>query len=381
MSNYWIISVPSGGNKADAFEKTKKAQHEAADVYPFVIPELKVGTLDSLVTLSDDLAKTDQVIEGAVNKVVDIMRNLLAGDTEQLQNNLAVNDQSVESYLRTFQWNAMKYRVDKPLREEVAQIDSMMKVKASAYNQVRSTLQTMQRRETGNLAIRNLAGVVKREHFVLDSEFLTTVLVAVPKNNVKDWNDSYETLTEMVVPRSAIQIAQDSEYTLFGVTMFQKVVDQFVNKCRERKYAPREFKFDEKELAAAKREAQELTVQEKQLWDTLLRLCKTNFGEVFSSWIHIKALRVFVESILRYGLPPDFMSCLIRPKSKQDKKARDVLNQMYGSLGGLDEYKSRKKNKQLETQIDEMSLIAGVDREFLPYVNFAFVWDIAGVKY
>ncbi len=32
--------------------------------------------------------------------------------------------------------------------------------------------------------------------------------------------------------------------------------------------------------------------------------CITSYGEAFSSWIHVCAVRLFVESILRYGLPP-----------------------------------------------------------------------------
>lgn len=43
----------------------------------------------------------------------------------------------------------------------------------------------------------------------------------------------------------------------------------------------------------------------------LFRLARTNFGEVFSAWVHLKALRVFVESVLRYGLPPDFTAVSI----------------------------------------------------------------------
>lgn len=44
----------------------------------------------------------------------------------------------------------------------------------------------------------------------------------------------------------------------------------------------------------------------------LVRLCKANFGEVFAAWMHVKALRVFVESVLRYGLPPDFQPMVVK---------------------------------------------------------------------
>lgn len=65
--------------------------------------------------------------------------------------------------------------------------------------------------------------------------FLETLLVAVPRNNVKDWLAKYERLTSMVVPRSSNKLAQDDEYALYNVTVFKKVRDEFVQKARENK--------------------------------------------------------------------------------------------------------------------------------------------------
>jgi V-type H+-transporting ATPase subunit C len=41
---------------------------------------------------------------------------------------------------------------------------------------------------------------------------------------------------------------------------------------------------------------------------------------------------VFVESVLRYGLPVNFQAMLLHPHKKSTKRLRDVLNQMYGHL-------------------------------------------------
>ena len=41
----------------------------------------------------------------------------------------------------------------------------------------------------------------------------------------------------MVVPRSAVKVAADDEFTLFSVTIFRKVKDEFAQKCREEKCA------------------------------------------------------------------------------------------------------------------------------------------------
>ena len=44
----------------------------------------------------------------------------------------------------------------------------------------------------------------------------------------------------------------------------------------------------------------ELETERQKLYANLVRWLKINFGEIFSASIHIKALRVFVESVLRY---------------------------------------------------------------------------------
>ena len=46
---------------------------------------------------------------------------------------------------------------------------------------------------------------MSKEHFVLDSEYLTTLLVCVPLATMNDWHSKYEQLTDMVVPRFALK--------------------------------------------------------------------------------------------------------------------------------------------------------------------------------
>jgi V-type H+-transporting ATPase subunit C len=50
------------------------------------------------------------------------------------------------------------------------------------------------------------------------------------------------------------------------------------------------------------------------------------------AWIHVKALRVFVESVLRYGLPVNFQAMVLLPQKKTQKKLRETLNQLYAHL-------------------------------------------------
>ncbi|RIA95900.1 ATPase, V1 complex, subunit C, partial [Glomus cerebriforme] len=370
---------PAEGNKSVVFEKLRSklsaSGSDYAEVYQFLIPEFKIGTLDALVVISDELVKYDQSFESTSFKIVDILRNLLRGDLNQVEANLIVNDKSVEQYLKTFQWDTMKFRAEKSLQEiaqilskEVTSIDNLMKAKSAHYNQIRSNLQALERKQTGNLAVRNVADVVKKEHFVLDSEYLETLVVAVPKNRYKDWNSKYESITQMIVPRSSQKIAEDDEYGLFTVTLFKRVSEEFANKCREEKFIVRDFKYNENDMENQRKEFEEVGAIEKELSAELLRLASANFGEVFTSWIHLKALRVYVESVLRYGLPPDFMSAIIRPKHKMDKKIREILNDQYGKLGG-----SHGRDENNESIEEYQNLI---DKDYYPYVYYYLEFDI-----
>ena len=51
----------------------------------------------------------------------------------------------------------------------------------------------------------------------------------------RDWRSSYEGLSEMVVPRCTELVYEDSEYGLFTVTVFKKVVDEYKTHAREKK--------------------------------------------------------------------------------------------------------------------------------------------------
>ena len=41
---------------------------------------------------------------------------------------------------------------------------------------------------------------------------------------------------------------------------------------------------------------------------------------------------MFVESVLRYGLPVNFQGMILLPQKKTQKKLRDTLNQLYAHL-------------------------------------------------
>ncbi|KAL1462097.1 hypothetical protein MTO96_027299 [Rhipicephalus appendiculatus] len=348
MSEFWLISAPGEKTCQQTWEKlcsVTAKQNNLSTNYKFHLPDLKVGTLDQLVGLSDDLGKLDTYVEGVTRKVASYLGDVLDDQRDKLADNLQANGLELEAYITRFQWDMAKYPIKQSLRsitdiisKQVGQIDADLKSKSAAYNNLKTQLQSIERKSTGSLLVRSLADLVRKEHFVLGSEYLTTLLVVVPRILYKDWYSKYEKLSDMVVPYSSQLVYEDNEHGLFTVTLFYKVVDEFKLHCRENKFV-----------------------------GLLIRWLKVNFSEAFTAWIHVKALRLFVESVLRYGLPVNFQGMLLQPQKKTAKRLREVLNQLYSHLD----------TSIAQGPVDEIPGLNMGQQEYYPYVYFKICIDMA----
>ncbi|XP_077638554.1 V-type proton ATPase subunit C 2 [Lonchura striata] len=351
MSEFWLISAPGDKTNLQAWERmnTVTSKSNLSSNSKFHIPDLKVGTLDALVGLSDELGKLDSFAESVIKKIAQYIGEVMEDSKDKVQENLLASGGLKDkmkclqidliSYLTRFEWDMAKYPIKQPLKnisealaKQVTQIETDLKTRSAAYNNIKGNLQSLEKKTMGNLLTRTLADIVHKEDFVLNSEYLITLLVVVPKSSYLQWQKTYESLSDMVVPRSTKMIAEDAEGGLFTVTLFRKVMDDFKAKARENRFMVREFYYDEKELKCEKEELMKLASDKKQQYGPLLRWLKVNFSEAFVAWIHVKALRVFVESVLRYGLPVNFQAMLLQPNKKSVKRLRDVLNMVFKHL-------------------------------------------------
>jgi len=300
----------------------------------FNVPELRVGTLDSLLALSDDLVRVSALVESVASKIQRQVIDLasIEGASEELN----VDGVSAERYLTAFNWDEAKHPARRPLREtveklqeSVAKVDDEFKVKTSEYSSVKGQLNVISRKAAGSLATRDIGELVSGTDLV-DTENLTTLCVAVPKFSQKEWIESYETLAQFVVPRSSTLLMEDGDYALYTVTLFRRVVDAFKSAAREKAFQVREFKYDEEAIQAKASERANLKTEVEERRAAIYEWCQTSFGEVFSAWVHICAIRLFVESILRYGLPPSFQASVMKPHKNCEKKVRAVLSNTFG---------------------------------------------------
>jgi V-type H+-transporting ATPase subunit C len=96
-TKYLLISLPTSispsGDRDDALTTLRSAvTSDYGTVFPFKIPDFKIGTLDALVQQADDLAKLESACEGVVAKVGESLRMILEGDEEKIAQQKTVND-------------------------------------------------------------------------------------------------------------------------------------------------------------------------------------------------------------------------------------------------------------------------------------------------
>lgn len=251
-------------------------------------------------------------------------------------------------------------------------LDADIKAAYGSYQNIKSLLINAQRKMTGNLTTRSLAPLLHKSDFVTDSEYLETLLIVVPKNLQKDWLHSYERLAPMVVPRSSQLLREEADYLLYNVTVFRKHAAEFAQKARAAKFTPREFTWTDDAAERDAAEARDLEQQERRLFNEVIRLARTGYSDLFAAWIHVKALSVFVESVLRYGLPLEFVSVAIRTAGeKEAKKCKAKLDAEFGYLGGNAFGRDKKGN--IKDDVGEVAAgVSGLSLDYSAYCYFEF---------
>merc|ERR1712130_1029154 len=412
-------------------------------VTSFKIPALKVGTLDRLMQLSDELQKLDQLGESVVKKIERSYYEMwdqktaieeqkhkkkdkkkTPSKTADLKVGLKVPNvkrgnapQSVKllpnDYVQQFQWDRLYdsskaiNQLSDDMNKIILKADDDLKTQMQSYNDFKSQLEIIERKETGTLMVKPLGEYVQEKHMV-NSEHLTTIMVVIPKNReeffltnyeflerraneakkssdqsnyveeeealrrkkekeeriAKEKRDKLEAMCENVVPKSHKLLHTEADFCLYRIVVFRKGEQRIRRLLRQERFTVRQFKFDRGEIKAAKRRKKILVDKRNKAWEQVRNWCRVYFERIFKMWIHIKALRCFVETILRYGLPPDFQAFLVQIKGRSTDKLRGALRTLYANLGNASLMDEDTSNDTIVT-----TGMAGLTDEFYPYVS------------
>lgn len=383
MTSLVVLSLPTSavpGSMGEPETRVKNwIEKEVGSKYgvaSVVLPDLKIGTLDGLVQQAEAVSSLDNQLQQMVSKTHETISQFYDGDSVKIAKAEAVDGRPAWQYLQQFGWNTAKYRPDRPISkllaaisEEAISADADLKTKSNTLSQAKAGVANLDKRATGDLTVRSLDSVVRRSDVVMDSEYLRSLLIVVPNAQVREFEANYETLAPMVVPRSSHKITGDSDHSLFSVTVFRKHADAFENKAREYKWLPRDLPVERDEATDADKlkKEDELRSKERNLRNTVEKLAAATFSDIVKAWGHVKVIRLFVESVLRYGLPPSYITAAFVPKGSA-AKAELTLVAEFGFLGGNAVAKDKRGRIVGDGDLGEYGSL--VEHDYRPFAVF-----------
>ncbi|KAK4538821.1 hypothetical protein CDCA_CDCA20G4846 [Cyanidium caldarium] len=332
---YWLISVPQ---LAPSLERARVSRLE--------LPAFRVGTLDALMALSDGAAKDDAAVSQLCHRIGKQFREI---EDDGMEDEGGAEGLAVaEELLMRFRWNDAKYAANSstPLSNivqgivrDAEQLERDLTARANAYANAKQELATVRRHGEGGLLTRSLADWVPAAQ-VLNTEHLLSLYVVVPRYATADFLNSYESLSAAaVVPRSATLITEDKEWALFSVVVLRRGAAEFRRAARERRYQVREYQHSNSNdngaadgAPDARGRYEQLAQEVTQRGGQLRQWCRVAYTEATEALLHLKVVRLFVESVLRYGLPVTFEAACIQPEEKQEARVRQALRHRYRHL-------------------------------------------------
>merc|ERR1712083_225763 len=140
----------------------------------------------------------------------------------------------------------------------------------------------------------------------------------------------YETISENVVPGSAKHFASLDDKdgnSIWRVVVFKSAAEAFKKAAREKRWVVRDFEYSEDNYKKLKAHRESLDEQVKRNHELVKALYQAAWSDTLVALMHIKAMRIFVESVLRFGMPPSFASFIVCPKSPAParKALADIL--------------------------------------------------------
>lgn len=352
MSHWLVACSADERSKENSLESLQSRillkQRLCEEVVVFDVPDnLKFGSFDSLIKLVDELVKYDSQVESVARRVERQATELDAGIELPIITQRA--QMGVDEYVTKFKWDDMKFPRGRTVQDNiqsllvsVQKIDEEVKNKTQQYMDAKQQAALFSKKEQVSHVQRDLVDLltpetVKDGDFVY-SEHLTTMVVVVPRGADVEFVNHYASFDQYIVPESAERIAQDDKEgnSLWRVVMFKTAVDAFKTSCRQHRVTVRDFTYDKNRYQQVldARTASEAELRKQE--GTLRRVCQVAFSDTMVAWTHLKAMRVFVEAVLRFGVPPRFGAFLVKPgkfASKQSKLRSELLEVLAGSGG------------------------------------------------
>ncbi|EAN32320.2 V-ATPase subunit C family protein [Theileria parva strain Muguga] len=348
------------------------------DIGMFNVPfDLRFKSFDTLLTCADELEKEDQTVESSLKRARQLAVDI--NPSVELKVHYDGRQYSLSSYVSKFVWDDRKFPKYLPISENLKNLSQLVHklmddliLKSVAYNELKYKRNSINSNSDGNIQFRDLVyvitpDVVESNDDFMETNHLTTVVVYVPISSQDDFLNTYMTFSDNIVPNSAKHInlpksTKTGGIMLWRVVLFKSSVEKFIESCKSNGYNANKFVYSEDRYRQLLEEQSRLETDAQRQQAFLSRIYDVAHSDIFIYWVHLKAMRVFCESVLKFGLPVQFASLFIFPVSSKQEQLHKILYEM------IPKYSNSEQN----TETKEKEYEKCTDTSFLPYVFLSF---------
>lgn len=279
------------------------------------VPTFPIVQFDNLLTIADTL---ESLAKSAESTFLEFIKQLSSfKDKDQI----TIESHSIDYAIKTFKWSANKYEVEdlNCIIEDLTKDYNFFKM--SFENRKASYEKFLRQCDTASKIIKG--SIKDMELCIEEHEFLVEHYIIVPKNKkeafiediIKIDKISHETL------EATVNDQDDILYKIYGLKSTEQ---EFIDEITELGYFYKRG-FSEEEFKRRKAE-KEKVLQEKGIQRNNLSIYySTNINEIFSIMMHIKMLRLYIESVLTYGIGTMIFFVTMGKESKIEREWRKIV--------------------------------------------------------
>ena len=323
--------------------------------------DLLTDNLDNLLKINDELIKIDLDFEAYLRN---LEKTILDLDPKcDIQINVKGSNYKIEDAITVFNWDDGRYPKKQKsisdiltkINEKYSQTFQNLESKKKEYANEASNLNNKKNKFNDALSLMktDYREIVKVNiDKMIETDYLCTMLCFVPVNQEKHFRENYLKLCDgMVLPGSAQRIdqKQDDKMCLYRVVIMKHVKDTFKQqiqnnlRCQSREYDIKEINLKPQE----EEEINTLAKKVKELKTTLIRNCLAGYSEVYYALLHLKYLRLYVESNLKYG-NSDYFTCIVFCNAGKEQKIVSTMIKKFTDSNEVGWYGTKEELKETE---------------------------------
>jgi len=333
--------------------------------------KFKLGSLDSMLLNLERTKKIELISENFLKRIEKVYSDLYP-DKKLTSYKLESKDFGpidIEKFLKKFDWDDIRYPRTaalsdqiKHIEDKVAAMEKNLKVKQQNFNDSKAVIaNTMEKKETVTYFINRdlnetMMELIKdkrnknlRSDIFVNSEYLQSFIVFVPKEQLENFAENYEIENEYILPRSFVEIVEQYGYVMGHLIAFKKVAEDLKITFKDRyKAITKEFNYDPEGAQHKEIEKSKILSQNKTDKDLLVSTCIESFKEGLVALIHIKMYVVVIDSSLRFGSFNNFkISMVFFDRAKEARLVQNLIK-TFAEPDKLDFYGTKEQLNDVE---------------------------------